>query len=89
MCIRDSLRILIHRRAGAIDEDPEEALAELEAYRRKFSGGALAQEAEVLRIESLARSGRDDQARQAATAFLRAHPDSPLAARVQTVLAAP
>lgn len=78
----------IDRARTAMDEDPEAALAELEAYRREFAGGALAQEAEVLRIESLARSGRADQARQAASAFLTSHPRSPLATRVRTVLAA-
>lgn len=79
----------IDRARTAMSDDPEAALAELEAYRRDFAGGALAQEAEVLRIESLARSGRADQAREAATVFLAAHPDSPLAARVRAVSATP
>ncbi|HHH27557.1 MAG TPA: hypothetical protein ENK57_04290 [Polyangiaceae bacterium] len=79
----------IDRARAALKDDPEAALVELEAYRRDFSGGILAQEAEVLRIESLARAGRAEQAQRAATAFLATHPDSPLASRVRAALAAP
>ncbi len=72
-----------------MDEDPEAALSKLEAYRSSFKGGALAQEAEVLRIEALARAGKHNAARSAASSFLAAHPSSPLAARVRRVLQPP
>lgn len=66
----------------AMDEDPEAALAELD----KVQGGVLAQEADVLRIEALARAGKKDQAKAAASAFLAKHPNSPLASRVRRAI---
>lgn len=66
----------------AMDEDPEAALAELD----KVQGGVLAQEAQVLKIEALARAGKKDQAKAAAGAFLAKHPNSPLAPRVKRAI---
>ena len=40
----------------AMDEDPDAALAALEDYDKGFKGGVLSQEAEVLKIEALARA---------------------------------
>ncbi len=44
-------------------------------------------EAEVLRIDALAESGRTDAAHARAREFLRRHPNSVLAAHVRTRLA--
>jgi hypothetical protein len=66
----------------AMDEDPEKALSELEKYEG-YEGGVLAQEAEVLKIEALARAGKKKQAKSAAAAFLAQYPSSPLAPRVR------
>lgn len=60
-----------------------EALAALDAYDRAHPRGRLRLEAEVLRIEALARTGQAEAARQRAQAFLRRHPNSVLASRVQ------
>ncbi|WP_438022938.1 hypothetical protein [Sorangium sp. So ce233] len=59
------------------------ALSLLDAYTREHPRGRLSLEAEVLRIDALAKSGRTDAAAQRAEAFLRRHPNSVLASRVR------
>ena len=49
--------------------------------------GGCRLEAEVLRIDALAKVGRKDAARQRAEAFLRRHPNSVLATRVRAHVA--
>jgi hypothetical protein len=66
--------------------DASGALARLDAYGRAYPHGRLGLEAEVLRIDALAESGRSDAARARAEAFLQHHPHSVLAARVRTRL---
>jgi hypothetical protein len=66
--------------------DATGALARLDAYGRSYPHGRLGLEAEVLRIDALAESGRSDAARARAQAFLQHHPHSVLAARVRTRL---
>jgi outer membrane protein assembly factor BamD (BamD/ComL family) len=63
--------------------DAAGALAQLEQIQARFPGGALGQERETLAIEALARSGRRAEASARASAFLRAHPTSTFADRVQ------
>jgi hypothetical protein len=70
----------------AMADDPDKALEAIEKYQARFQGGALGQEAEVLRIEALAKSGKLDRARALGQAFLAKHPSSPLAKRVRSVL---
>lgn len=77
---------LLDRAQKHMEDDPEAALAALEAYREGFKGGVLAQESELLRIDALSRSGKHQQARAAAAAFLAQHPKSPLAGRVRKLL---
>jgi hypothetical protein len=69
----------------AMADDPDAALAAVEAYEKKYKGGILAEEAEVLRVESLARAGKKDAAKAAASAFLARHPQSTFAARVRAL----
>jgi outer membrane protein assembly factor BamD (BamD/ComL family) len=79
---------------GAIDKarsalaggDASGALSQLDAYSRTYPRGRLALEAEVLRIDALARSGQRDAARKRAELFVRRHPNSVLKARVQAYL---
>ncbi|WP_437574092.1 hypothetical protein [Sorangium sp. So ce887] len=59
------------------------ALALLDAYSREHPRGRMGLEAEVLRIDALAKSGRPDTASQRAETFLRRHPNSVLASRVR------
>jgi hypothetical protein len=63
--------------------DSRGALSLLNTYGRAYPHGDLVLEAEVLRIEALARSGRVDVAKKRAGVFLRRHPNSVLAARVR------
>ena len=88
-------RALLTAELGALDRarlslangDARRALEELDAYDRGFPRGRLQIEAEVLRIDALAKVGRKDAARQRAEAFLRHYPNSVLATRVRTHLA--
>lgn len=59
------------------------ALSLLDAYARTYPRGRLRLEAEVLRIDALAKSGRLDAAKRRAEAFLAGHPNSVLATRVR------
>jgi len=79
--------VVLEAREALRQGAPEEALRVLEAARVKFADGALVQEREALTIEALARSGRRADASQRATAFLRAHPESPHAAAVKAFAA--
>ncbi len=62
---------------------PKAALSSLDAYSRTFPRGRLGLEAEVLRIDALAKSGQTASARSRAEAFIKRHPDSVLASRVR------
>lgn len=62
---------------------PKAALSSLDAYSRTFPRGRLRLEAEVLRIDALAKSGQTAAAHSRAEAFIKRHPDSVLASRVR------
>ena len=64
--------------------EPRAALSALDAYARNFPHGKLGIEAEVLRIDALAKSGQASAARSRAEAFIKRHPDSVLASRVRS-----
>jgi hypothetical protein len=66
--------------------DAAGALARLDRYARAYPHGRLDLEAEVLRIDALAESGRTETARTRAREFLRRHPNSVLAAHVRARL---
>jgi len=63
--------------------DASGALTALDAYARNFPHGKLGLEAEVVRIDALAKSGQTAAARKRAEAFMKRHPDSVLASRVR------
>jgi hypothetical protein len=81
------LGALDHARLSLANGDARRALDELDAYDRGFPRGRLQIEAEVLRIDALAKVGRKDAARQRAETFLRHYPNSVLATRVRAHLA--
>jgi hypothetical protein len=81
--LTDELGALDHARLALAGGDARRALDELDAYERRFPGGRLQLEAEVLRIDALAKVGRKDAARQHAETFLRRHPNSVLTTRVR------
>ncbi len=72
-------------RASLQKGDTREALRLLDAYEAEFAHGALGEEAEVLRIETLIRAGNKDEAAKRASRFLTERPASPHAARVRTM----
>lgn len=63
-----------------------DALHQLDAYRSHFPHGRLTQEATVVRIEALLKSGNAASANTLADKFLAAHADSPYAARVHSLI---
>lgn len=66
--------------------DAASALSKLDEYARTYPRGRLVLEAEVLRIDALAKSGQMGAAQRRAEAFLKRHPNSVLASRVRTYL---
>jgi hypothetical protein len=88
---REAARLSLTRELAAVDAaratlargEARKALSLLDAYTQNHPHGRLELEAEVLRIDALARSGQADAAKVRAQAFLRRHPNSVLAARVR------
>lgn len=70
-------------RSALASGDANGALTQLDAYAHNFPHGRLSLEAEVLRIDALAKSGQTAAARKRAEAFMKRHPDSVLASRVR------
>jgi hypothetical protein len=66
--------------------DAAAALSALDGHDRDFPTGLLAPEATVLRIEALAEHADDNRALTAARAFLAAHPASPHARHVRSIV---
>jgi len=85
--LSEELGALDRARLSLASGDARRALDELDGYDRRFPGGRLQLEAEVMRIDAFAKVGRKDLARQHADAFLRRHPTSVLATRVRAHLA--
>jgi hypothetical protein len=61
---------------AALKGDPARALARANEHRRRFPGGVLVQEREVIAIQALRHLGRDTEANQRASAFQKAFPGS-------------
>jgi hypothetical protein len=79
--------VLIDRARQAIASDPSRSLLLVEEHRRRFPRGAMGEEREVIGIAALVGLGRKAQARELGEAFLRAHPGSAYARRVNALLA--
>jgi outer membrane protein assembly factor BamD (BamD/ComL family) len=62
------------------------SLSLLDTYFQNFHHGRLHLEAEVLRIDALARVGQAEAARSYAKEFLRRNPKSVHAARLQSIV---
>jgi hypothetical protein len=67
--------------------DSGKAIEALDRHEKQFKSGALSPEVEVLRMEALLQRGDRAGAAGAANAFLAAHPTSPHANRVRSILA--
>jgi hypothetical protein len=66
--------------------NPGGAVAELDRYHRKYKHGMFGQEAVMLRIEALSRSGNRSAARQLAKRFLASKPSSQYAKRIESLV---
>ena len=75
---------LVHEGVAALRAgEASRALTLFDAHAALYPRGALAEERAAERVLALADLGRAAEARAAADEFLRAHPASPLAARVR------
>jgi hypothetical protein len=81
-------RLLLAGIAALHAGDAVRALAFFDEHARDYPSGVLAEERAVERILALCSLGRSDDVRAAASAFLAAHPGSPLAPRVRASCAA-
>jgi len=85
--LSQELAALDAARATMARGDARGALLLLDGYGKTCPQGRLRLEAELLRIDALAKSGQAQAARHQARAFLRHHPGSVLAARARGYLA--
>jgi hypothetical protein len=84
--LRAELGALDTVRATLARSDFPVALSLLDAYFQRFHHGRLHLEAEILRIDALAKCGQTTAARSYAKEFLRRHPTSVHAARLQSIV---
>lgn len=84
--LKGELDLIDAARSVSARGDHQDALAILDAYSRTYPRGRLQLEAEVLRIDALARSGQVATARRAAEDFLAKHPKGVLHTRVRAYL---
>jgi len=73
-------------RSAAREGRTDDAMRLLDEHDARFPNGALGEEVEVLRIESLARAGRSAEAKRLAERFVRERPNSPYAPRVRSTI---
>lgn len=81
----DELALLDRARAALAEQASDRALRLIEEYTRRFAGGVLRPEADVLRIEALVQRGDTERAERLSRRFTRAHPGHLLSSRVQRV----
>jgi hypothetical protein len=81
--LASEITLLDAARRSLLGGDPAASLALLDRHAREFGDGQLAHEAAVLRVEALAKRGDREGAAAAARRFLRAHPNSPHADRIE------
>jgi hypothetical protein len=84
LALRAELAALDAIRSRLANDDPAGALSFVAAYFRSFPRGRLHLEAEVLRIDALAKAGQAQAAKRHAREFIKQHPNSVLSARVRS-----
>ena len=72
-------------RVSVRDQHADQALRLLRRYLSRFPTGVLRDEATLLRADALCLDGQQQEAREVAARFVRAHPSSPLTARAMDV----
>lgn len=87
--LAEEVALLDRAREAVASGDAGRALAALDDHTRRFPGGALGQEALVLRIEALSMRGDRAAATRLGESFLKSFPQSPLAPRVRSRLGLP
>jgi len=70
---------------AAVQGDPSLALRLTEQHARRYPGGLLRDERDVIEIAALVRLGRRDAAHSQASTFLRLHPGSAYTAKVRAL----
>jgi hypothetical protein len=83
--LREEILLIARVRQNLLDRNVAQALSGLREYGARFPRGAFVPEATVLRIEAMDLDGQHGQAVTLGRQFLGAHPDSPLAERVERV----
>jgi pimeloyl-ACP methyl ester carboxylesterase len=78
---------LIERARKALSTDPRRALALAQEHQRRFPGGAMSVEREVIVMQALARSGQPAEARRRALSFEARYPNSIHLPQVRALLA--
>jgi hypothetical protein len=73
-------------RSMLVQGNAQAAILLLDGYAQTCPHGRLELEADLLRIEALSKGGQTDAARRRASAFLKRHPTSVLAARARSYL---
>jgi hypothetical protein len=86
--LSDEVAALDRARRALDSKRPQEALKELEAYRKRFPRGTLAAEQTVLSVEALLARGDNARAIALADRFAAAQPNSAYARRVQDLVKA-
>jgi outer membrane lipoprotein YfiO len=86
LLLGDQVAAIDRAREALSSGDATRALAALEAYEKSFPNGTLNQEATALRIEALLKMGNRAAAAALADSFLAAHPTSPYASRIRSLL---
>lgn len=84
--IADEIKALDAARQTLAGGNPGKTLQQLNEYSRRFRGGRLGQEAMLIRIEALSRSGQHAQAKAMARRFLAANPRSPYTKRLESIV---
>ena len=84
--IREQTAMIDEARRQLRAGNPGGAVAELDRYHRKYKQGMFGQEAVMLRIEALSRSGNQSAARQLAQRFLASKPSSQYAKRIESLV---
>ena len=85
----EQVQSLDRARVALASGDAGAALVEIAHYRKAWPKGVFLTEASVLEIEALAKRGERSLAAARAQAFVSAHPDSPQAERLRTLIPAP
>jgi TolA-binding protein len=81
--LRGEIRLIDAARSALRAGSPEQARQLLEKYAQRYPNGSFRQEAAVLRVEALERSGQRAKASSLARQFLEEHPESPHVERLE------